>query len=64
MPGGPPAPRLSMRNGMEVGMRTDDHPAVHEAPASALAHRFAVALAARDAAALRSLLSSEVDFRA
>ena len=46
-------------------MRTDDHPAVNEAtPASSLAHRFAAALAAKDAAALRSLFASEVDFRA
>jgi len=46
-------------------MRTDDHPAVNEAtPASSLAHRFATALAAKDAAALRSLFASEVDFRA
>ena len=63
MPGGPTGPRLSMSNGMEVGMRTDDHPAVNEAPASALAHRFAAALAGRDAAALRCLFGSEVDFR-
>ncbi len=46
-------------------MRTDDHPAVHgEASASGLAHRFTAALAAKDAAALRSLFGSEVDFRA
>jgi hypothetical protein len=46
-------------------MRTDDHPAVNrEVPASDLAHRFAAALAARDAAGLRSLFGSEVDFRA
>ena len=46
-------------------MRTDDHPAVNrEASASDLAHRFTAALAARDAAALRSLFGSEVDFRA
>jgi hypothetical protein len=46
-------------------MRTDDHPAVHGAsPASGLAHRFVAALAAKDAAALRSLFASEVDFRA
>lgn len=31
--------------------------------AGSLAHRFSAALAARDAAALRSLLASEVDFR-
>jgi len=46
-------------------MRTDDHPAVDgKAPASDLAHRFTAALATRDAAALRSLFGSEVDFRA
>jgi hypothetical protein len=46
-------------------MRTDDHPAFEtEAPASDLARRFTAALAARDAAALRSLFGSEVDFRA
>jgi hypothetical protein len=46
-------------------MRTDDHPAVDgAAPASDLARRFTTALAARDAAALRSLFGSEVDFRA
>jgi hypothetical protein len=46
-------------------MRTDDHPAVNgEASASGLAHRFTAALAARDAAALRSLFGREVDFRA
>jgi hypothetical protein len=46
-------------------MRTDDHPAVvGAAPASDLARRFTAALAARDAAALRSLFGSEVDFRA
>jgi hypothetical protein len=46
-------------------MRTEDHPAVNgEASASDLAHRFTAALAARDAAALRSLFGSEVDFRA
>ena len=46
-------------------MRTDDHPPVSGAtPASGLAHRFAAALAAKDAAALRSLFASEVDFRA
>lgn len=46
-------------------MRTDDHPAVNGAgSASVLAHRFAAALAAKDAAALRSLFASEVDFRA
>jgi len=46
-------------------MRTDDHPAVDgKAPASDLARRFTAALAARDAAALRSLFGSEVDFRA
>lgn len=45
-------------------MRTEDHPAVSgEAPASGLAHRFTAALAARDAATLRSLFASEVDFR-
>jgi hypothetical protein len=46
-------------------MRTDDHPPANGAtPASGLAHRFATALAAKDAAALRSLFASEVDFRA
>jgi hypothetical protein len=46
-------------------MRTDDHPAVNGArSASVLAHRFATALAAKDATALRSLFASEVDFRA
>lgn len=46
-------------------MRTDDHPAVNgAASASGLAHRFTSALAARDAAALRSLFGREVDFRA
>jgi hypothetical protein len=45
-------------------MRTDDHPvASRAAPASDLALRFTTALAARDAAALRSLFGSEVDFR-
>jgi hypothetical protein len=45
-------------------MRTEDHPAVNgAASASDLAHRFTAALAARDAAALRSLFGSEVDFR-
>ena len=45
-------------------MRTDDHPAVNgEASASGLAHRFTAALAAKDAAGLRSLFGSEVDFR-
>jgi hypothetical protein len=45
-------------------MRTEDHPAVSgEASASGLAHRFTAALAARDAAALRSLFGSKVDFR-
>jgi hypothetical protein len=45
-------------------MRTDDHPAAGgEAPASSLAHRFTAALAAKDAAALRSLFAGEVDFR-
>ena len=46
-------------------MRTDDHPADNGATsASILAHRFAAALAAKDAAALRSLFAGEVDFRA
>jgi hypothetical protein len=46
-------------------MRTEDHLAVNgEASASDIAHRFTAALAARDAAALRSLFGSEVDFRA
>jgi hypothetical protein len=45
-------------------MRTDDHPVVSgEAPASDLALRLVAALAAKDAAALRSLFGSEVDFR-
>jgi hypothetical protein len=45
-------------------MRTDDHPAAGgEASASSLAYRFTAALAAKDAAALRSLFASEVDFR-
>ena len=45
-------------------MRTEDHPAVNgAASASNLADRFTAALAARDAAALRSLFGSEVDFR-
>ena len=45
-------------------MRSEDHPAVNgETSASGLAHRFTAALAARDAAALRSLFGSEVDFR-
>lgn len=45
-------------------MRTEDHPAVNDAAsASDLAHRFAAALAARDAIALRSLFAAEVDFR-
>ncbi len=46
-------------------MRTDDHPAVNgQASASGLAHRFTAALATKDAAALRSLFGSQVDFRA
>ncbi len=46
-------------------MRTGDHPAVNgAASASGLAHRFTSALAARDAAALRSRFGREVDFRA
>ena len=45
-------------------MRTDDHPAVNgEASASGLVHRFTAALAAKDAAALRSLFAREVDFQ-
>jgi hypothetical protein len=45
-------------------MRTEDHPAANgEAAASDLADRFAAALGARDAVALRSLFGSEVDFR-
>jgi hypothetical protein len=55
-------------------MRTEDHPGVNgrgggarastaAASASNLADRFTAALAARDAAALRSLFGSEVDFR-
>jgi hypothetical protein len=50
---------------MEATMRTEDHPVVNrEASGSDLAHRFTAALAAKDAAALRSLFGSEVDFRA
>jgi hypothetical protein len=46
-------------------MRTGHHPtAGGEAPANSLAHRFTAALAAKDAAALRSVFASEVDFRA
>jgi hypothetical protein len=49
---------------MEATMRTEDHPAVNGAvPASDLAHRFTAALAAKDAAALRSLFGNEIDFR-
>jgi hypothetical protein len=47
----------------EESMRTDDHPLVREAPPGGLAHRFATALAGRDAAALRELFGREVDFR-
>jgi hypothetical protein len=64
MPGRPPAPRLINENNTEAAMRTEDHPAFNrEASASDLAHRFTAALAAKDAAALRSLFGSEVDFR-
>ena len=64
MPGWPPAPRLITENDTEATMRTEDHPAVNgQASASNLAHQFTAALAARDAAALRSLFGSEVDFR-
>lgn len=46
-------------------MRTQDHLAVSdETPATDLALRFTMALAARDAGALRSLFGREVDFRA
>jgi len=45
-------------------MRTEDHPAISgEVTRSDLARRFAAALAARDATALRSLFGSELDFR-
>jgi hypothetical protein len=45
-------------------MRTEDHPAISdEGTGSDLAHRFAAALATRDATALRSLFGSELDFR-
>jgi hypothetical protein len=45
-------------------MRTEDHPATSdEVTGSDLAHRFAAALATRDATALRSLFGSELDFR-
>ena len=45
-------------------MRTEYDPAVSgPASPSGLAHRFTAALAARDAAALRSLFAREVDFR-
>jgi hypothetical protein len=45
-------------------MRTEDHPAISdEATGSDLAHRFAAALAARDADGLRSLFGGELDFR-
>lgn len=46
-------------------MKIDEHPTVNgEATAQDLAHRFASALAARDATALLSLFGSELDFRA
>jgi hypothetical protein len=64
MPSGPSAPRLITESNTEATMRTEDHPAENgQATASNLAHRFTAALAARDAAALRSLFGSEVDFR-
>lgn len=64
MPGWPLGPRLITENDTEATMRTEDHPTVNgQASASDLAHRFAAALAARDAAALLSLFGSEVDFR-
>ena len=45
-------------------MRTEDHPAVRgEVMGSDLARRFAEAVAARDAVALRSLFGSDLDFR-
>ena len=45
-------------------MRTEDHPAVSDAvSAGDLTRRFAAALAARDAVALRSLFGTDVDFR-
>jgi hypothetical protein len=60
----PPAPRLITKSDMEATMRTEDHPVVNgAAPASDLAHRFTTALAAKDAAALRSLFGNGVDFR-
>jgi hypothetical protein len=65
MPGTPPTPRLITKHNTEAAMRTEDHPAVSgEASANDLAHRFTAALATRDAAMLRSLFGSEVDFRA
>jgi hypothetical protein len=64
MPGRLPAPRLITEDDTEATMRTEDHPAVsRQVPASDLAHRFTTALAARDAAALRSMFGREVDFR-
>jgi hypothetical protein len=45
-------------------MRTEDHPAIGgEITGRDLARRFTAALAAKDAAALRSLFGSELDFR-
>jgi hypothetical protein len=44
-------------------MRTQDHQAIDSAAAAELAGRFAAALAAKDAAALRSLFGDQVDFR-
>jgi hypothetical protein len=45
-------------------MRTHDHPAVADENLTDLTLRFTMALAARDADALRSLFGREVDFRA
>jgi hypothetical protein len=46
-------------------MRTHDHPAVvGETPTTDLTLRFTMALATKDAGALRSLFGREVDFRA
>src|SRR5215469_1212541 len=64
MPGWPGAPRLITRNDTEATMRSEDHPTANgAASASDLAHQFTAALAARDAAALRSLFGRDVDFR-
>jgi hypothetical protein len=64
MPGGPARVKTDHDKAREAIMRTDDHPAVSgTAAAHDLAHRFTAALAARDAAALRSMFGDEVDFR-